>query len=73
MYFRLLENQFDWIKIVDVAIFSIFESVLFLLIQTLHLVVNEKGKKLLQLLYNHQQCYYIVLAKPYTKLIKISF
>ena len=30
-----IENQFDWIKIVNVTLFSIFESVSFLLIQTL--------------------------------------
>ena len=27
MYFLLLENQLDWIEIVDVILFSIFESV----------------------------------------------
>ena len=31
----LLENQYVWIKIVDVTLLSIFESVSFLLIQTL--------------------------------------
>ena len=32
----LVEDQFDWIRIADITQFSIFESVSFLLIQTLY-------------------------------------
>ena len=39
----LLKNQPDWIKIMDVTLFSIFESVSFLLIQTL-LMVQQMNK-----------------------------
>ena len=41
----LLENQLDWTRIVDLTLFSIFESVSFLLIQTLVTELQWVGRK----------------------------